>query len=528
MTPLRAAIKITAIYVMVGLVWILFSDRALELMVEDPETMMRLQTLKGWLYVIVTGVLFGSLAWVTLSKQQRLHEYDSLTGLLNWYMFRDAVDSQLQAAKHNSEQLSLAVLNLDDFRRLNSQIGQRAGDVVLQNVAEKLRSASPTHATIGRVAADEFCIALRGKDAQREILLVVQRIQNQLKQSIRQLQSINAAHTITCSVGIAVYPEDAGHAKELITASNLALAEAKETGHGRLCIYSQSYSDRVNRRSKMLHDLERALQATTNQADKPVSQQEYAGNELYLVYQPQFIDPKGPMNSVEVLLRWSHPLHGNVRPDIFIELAEEHGLIAQLTDFVCARAVQELSESGLLDTLEYISVNVSAHDINSPSAREDFARRFEQDAQGEALVKAGKIQLEITETSVMQDKKLAIQLLQALKQRGYRISVDDFGTGYSSLSVISRLPVDELKIDRSFVSSLRSEGNDLLIVRTIIAMAHALNLQVVAEGVENETQLKVLQELRCDRLQGYYLGRPVPLEQLKVLHGTGHPGDQSS
>lgn len=514
MTPLRAALRITAIYVMVGLVWILFSDRALELVVEDPATMMRLQTLKGWLYVIVTGVLFGSLAWITLSKQQRLHEYDSLTGLLNWYMFRDAVDSQLQAAKDNVEQLSLAVLNLDEFRRLNSQIGQRAGDALLQNVAEKLRTTSPTHATIGRVAADEFCIALRGQDAQREILQVVQRIQNQLQQSMRQLQTVDASCTVTCSVGIAVFPEDASHAKELITAANLALAEAKETGHGRVCIYSQSYSDRINRRSKMIHDLERALQTESN--------------ELYLVYQPQFTDPQGPMSSVEVLLRWSHPLHGNVPPDTFIELAEEHGLIGKLTDFVCAQALTELSASHLLDTLEYMSVNVSAHDINSPSAREDFARRFEHDADAVALVKAGKIQLEITETSVMQDKLLTIQLLQALKQGGYRISVDDFGTGYSSLSVISRLPVDELKIDRSFISSLRNDGNDLLIVRTIVAMAHALNLQVVAEGVENETQLRVLQELRCDRLQGYYLGRPVPLEQLKVLHGTGHSGYQSS
>lgn len=519
MTPSRAAIKITIIYMVIGLVWILFSDRALELLVDDPATMMRMQTLKGWAYVLVTGVLFGLLAWVMLRKQRELHDFDTLTGLLNWYMFREAVDAQLLSAKLNNQQLGVAVINLDGFRQLNSQIGQRAGDALLQHVAGTIRSSFPTHATLGRVAADEFCIALRGDDIQRQIIDLIDRLQKELQPSLSHLQTTDAKQSVSCSAGIAVFPQDARQPKELITAANLALAEAKEKGQGHVCTYRQAYSDNVSRRATLVRDLDNTLSRQSNPATTADASKT---NPLYLAYQPQFSDPKGNMTSVEVLLRWAHPLHGNISPDAFIELAEQEGFIGKLTDYVCRTAVAELGTSGLIDTLDYVSINVSAHDINSATANEDFARRFEHDAATKQLVEAGKIQLEITETSVMQDKQQALRLLQTLKKRGYRISVDDFGTGYSSLSVISRLPVDELKIDRSFVTHLREDSNDYLIVRTIIAMAHALDLQVVAEGLENDAQLRLLQNLRCDKLQGYLLGRPVPLAQLKALHGTGH------
>lgn len=520
MSPFRAAVRITLIYIGLGLVWILFSDQALMLMIDDTETIMRLQTYKGWAYVLITGILFGLLAWRSLHKQRQLHERDSLTGLLNWYMFRSVIDEHLQSAKEQHEELAIAILNIDGFRQLNSQVGQRNGDLILQHLAEKLRTESPTHASIGRVAADEFCISLRAQHAVQTLTEIVQRVQTDMQLGTSKIfQSSRLNLSLSCSAGIAGFPQDASHTKELITSANLALAEAKDLGHGHLCSYRQAYSDTVRHRAQLIRDLEQAIIQAEQHCDTQ--------NDLYMAYQPQFNDATEPASSVEALLRWSHPLHGNIPPDQFIELAEQHGLIARLTDFVCRRVMHELGGSGLLEQLDYVSINVSAHDINSPTAEYDFKRRFESNELGQQWVSQGKVQLEITETALMQNKEHAKVLLTQLRSRGYRISIDDFGTGYSSLSVVSRLPVNELKIDRSFISEIEQES-ELLIVRTIIAMAHALNLEVVAEGVENEAQISILNSLACNRLQGYYLGRPVPLAQLKALHGTGHPSSQSS
>lgn len=524
MSPLRAAVRLTAIYIIVGLVWVLFSDQVLDWAMLDPLAKLRLQTIKGWVFVLLTGLLFGLLAWQSLHKQQKLHERDALTGLLNWYMFRDVIEEHLIAAQRDNEQLALAIVNIDGFRQLNSQLGQRNGDLLLQHLAEKLRSESPTHATVGRVAADEFCIALRGVSAFDELEAVARRVQADLQHGASKiLQTSRYQVVLTCSVGIAAVPQDAAHAKELITAANLALAEAKDLGLGQCCSYRQSYSDSVRHRSQLIHDLDQAISAAlANRGNR---------QDLYMVYQPQFTTDVCSPISVEALLRWNHPLHGHIPPDEFVQLAEQHGLIKRLTDFVCQQVVHECVEAQLFEAIEYIAINVSGLDINSSRAREEFAQRFERTPEALALLKAGCIQLEITETAFMQNKHHARDLLTRLRNVGYRIAIDDFGTGYSSLSVISQLPVNELKIDRCFIGKIdetNDSSTDALIVRTIIAMAHALNLQVVAEGVETQYHVEILTELACDRLQGYYFGRPVPMEQFKTLYGTGHSSSQSS
>ena len=524
MSPFRAAVRLTAIYIIVGLIWVLFSDQVLDWAALDALAKLRLQTVKGWAFVVITGLLFGFLAWHSLCKQQKLHERDALTGLLNWYMFRDVVENHLHAAQRDQEQLALAVVNIDGFRQLNSQLGQRNGDLLLQHLAEKLRTESPTHATVCRVAADEFCIALRGKTAFDELEVVVRRVQTDLEFGASKiLQTTRGQVTLTCSVGIAAYPQDAVQAKELITAANLALAEAKDLGLGQCCSYRQSYSDSVRHRAQLVRDLDQAISAAlANPGEREA---------LYVVYQPQFTTGPSPSISVEALLRWNHPLHGHIPPDEFVQLAEQYGLIKRLTDYVCQQVVRESVESDLFETVEYISINVSGHDINSGRAREEFAQRFERTPDALALLKAGRIQLEITETAFMQNKHHARDLLSRLRNVGYRIAIDDFGTGYSSLSLISQLPVNELKIDRSFIGKIEPDNDssaDALIVRTIIAMAHALNLQVVAEGVETQYHVTLLTELACDRLQGYFYGRPVPIEQFKALYGTGHTSPQPS
>ncbi|RAJ96962.1 putative bifunctional diguanylate cyclase/phosphodiesterase [Aliidiomarina maris] len=512
MSAKRTALKLTAVYITFGLAWILLSDQALLLLLDDPAWLARAQTLKGWAFVLLTGILFGLMAYLSLIRQQRLHEYDTLTGLLSQYKFREVAEQHLLAARQFQEQCALAIINIDGFRQINGQLGQRQADELLQALAERLRFELPSQASIGRIAADEFCVALRAVDALTQLAQTIERVQVRVQHAVDAV-SRNPHHDVilTCSAGLASFPQDAEHSKGLFSAANLALAEAKEFGRGGLSTYHSEYGEQVRQRTQLARDLDLALSAANQPASTP---------GLYLVYQPQYsINSSGTpkLIGVEALLRWSHPEHGLVSPALFIDIAEQQGLIHRLTDFVCARAVADLEQYQCFDKIDYVSINVSALDINSAQAELDFARRFEADERAHAWLRAGKIQLEITETALMHSTRPQA-LLQRLRQRGLRLSIDDFGTGYSSLSVISRLPIDELKIDQSFIHSLNEGSSEALIVRAIIAMAHSLKLTVVAEGVETAEQLTILRELACDTVQGYYLAKPVTPDKLEELY----------
>lgn len=502
MSPYKQALRMALIYVLVGAVWILFSDRAAELLFADQATLARVQTVKGWLFVAVTGALFFYLAYSAMRRQKSLYEHDDLTQLLNWFMFREELTNTLHRLQSGPNEVALVIFNIDKFRQINNRVGHRQADAVLCQMADILSGLLPARTLVGRIAADEFVVAIESPRANEEAINLVRQVQQQLQHiQIDSIQQLN----VRCAAGIANFPHDAKNSKDLITSANLALTESKESGQGSVCLYSQSYSDSVNARLQLTLDLKQAI----------------ARDELSLVYQPQFRDGDSHADCVEVLLRWSHPLHGSVSPDVFIALAEQQGFISELTDFVCQRALSELADAGMLDQLEHVSINVSAHDLNQPNALDAFRRRFAD------LPANTCIQLEITETAVMSNLSLAVSLLHELKNLGMRISVDDFGTGYSSLGVVRQLPVDELKIDRTFVQDLEQSDSDQLIVRSILAMAHALGLQVVAEGVENSGQARLLQSFGCDLFQGYYFGRPVPIHQLKALYGPRHAGIES-
>lgn len=502
MSPYKQALRMALIYMLVGAVWILFSDRAVELVFSNQTELTQVQTMKGWFFVLVTGLLFFYLAYSTMRRQKALYERDSLTQLLNWFMFRQALHDRLHRLQAESAELAVVVLNIDNFRQLNSRLGQRAADTILMTFADILRELLPAKSLAARIAADEFIVAIEDSPANEKAINLVRQVQSRLHGLRAEDGSALQLH---CAAGIANFPHDAKNSKDLIASANLALAESKECGQGSLCLYSQSYSDSVNARLQLTLDLKQAI----------------ARDELSLVYQPQFRDGDSRADCVEVLLRWSHPLHGPVAPDVFIALAEQQGFISELTDFVCERALKELGDAGMLDQLEHVSINVSAHDLTHTDALEAFKRRFANVPDGTC------IQLEITETAVMSNLGRAVSLLHELKTLGMRISIDDFGTGYSSLGVIRQLPVDELKIDRTFIQDLETSDSDQLIVRAILAMAHALDLQVVAEGVENNGQARLLKSFGCDFFQGYYFGRPVSIHQLKALYGPRHASSES-
>ncbi|RUO20821.1 hypothetical protein CWE08_06890 [Aliidiomarina iranensis] len=494
MSSLKTAVYRTVIYILFGIVWILYSDRLLAGFVQDPATLTQLQTYKGWAFVVFTGLILFFMLFSALRRERALSERDGLTQLLNRHMFRQDLESEIQLSKIQQQSLALVCLNLDEFRQVNHSAGQPAGDKLLQDVAAGIRNYfSEKRCISGRIAGDEFAVLILDIENCDEAIQLTQGFQ----QYLRQLKVPgHELLTVSACAGIAIFPNDADTPRDLITAANLALEEAKSLGPGYLRVYDHFFGENVHSRLQLTADLKQALETKS----------------LSVAYQPQFCAQSMKITGVEALLRWHHPEHGQVSPDTFIPLAEQQGLIGDITDFVCQTAIAELSTADLLGTsIPRLSVNVSGHDFDDDNSIQRFRNRFE------AITDWSLIQLEITETAAINNFEKTFAVLTSLRKAKINISIDDFGTGYSSLSVLRKLPIDEVKIDRAFIRDIPTNEDDRTIVRTILAMAHALDLRVIGEGVEYKAQAEFLKKHGCSELQGYLLAHPMLLEELKAF-----------
>lgn len=492
MSPKHIALRITLVYIIFGVIWILFSDHIVRSFVDDVERLSEIQTYKGWFYVLLTGVLFFALSYASLKYQRNLTENDALTDLLNRNSFRQELEQLILQSRKRNHHCTLVLLNLDNFRQINNTAGQQVGDGVLIDVANTVRELFTRSSIIGRLAGDEFGIAIDSQ-ADPDVLKQISDLQNRLL-TIKVPGSPNLP--ISIRVGISSYPEDGHNLKTLLTASTLALEEAKQLGGGEIRIYNRSYGEEAQSRLEMLAELKSAVH----------------NKELSLVYQPQFDTHSRRITGVEVLVRWHRENKTSVRPDVFIPLAEQTGLIRDITNFVCQQTIHELCQHELLGKnkpIPKVSINISAKDFEDKRGAERFFEQFAQLEGDWSLV-----QLEITETAVMENFEKALPLLHQIKDKGIRISIDDFGTGYSSLSVLRKLPVKELKIDRAFTQEVTDSESDLQLVKAIIAMAHSLQISTVAEGVETTEQALTLRELKCDDMQGFLMSPPLTIEQL--------------
>lgn len=488
------ALRLALIYVFFGVLWILFSDQALERLVDSAEMLSRLQTVKGWFFVLMTGALFFWLARSAIQREKALSERDALTQLLNRHMFRRELENELRLAVQGGEHLALLHINLDGFRQINNSAGHSVGDDLLRRTADTLRELFDTRATIGRIAGDEFSVSLRDIDWDNELVSIIVEL-------VAAIQAIrlpdHPAVGLSASVGVSHFPLDGLHGKSLIAAAALALDEAKQSGVGQFRLYNQNYGDDVHSRLQLMLDFKTAL----------------ANEELSVVYQPQFDAVTRNLCGVEVLVRWVKEDGHSVGPNVFIPLAEQQGLIGEVTRFVCRRAAQELTQARLLgNSIPRMSLNLSASDVADEHSIQNIAELFD----GYDVVPEW-VQLEITETAVMNNLENSLECLNGLRKLGFQISVDDFGTGYSSLSMLRSLPVQELKIDQTFIKDIPGNSSDNMIVRTILAMASALGMRVVAEGVETEQQAQFLLAHACNELQGYLLARPMPLQELAAF-----------
>lgn len=432
-----------------------------------------------------TSMLTSSLAEAN-QELTYLALHDSLTKLPNRILLEDRLEQAIHNADHEHTRFALMYMDLDGFKAVNDAFGHHLGDVLLVEVARRLQANIPLQDTIARIGGDEFVLLANvdeptdAADFANKITLLIEEPFEVAGHELR----------VSASIGIALYPGDGIHQRDLLSNADAAMYHAKALGRNGYCFFEASMNANVHEQLQLLQDLRAAL----------------AHNELILHYQPKFVAPDGPVIGAEALLRWLHPSRGLLQPDQFIPLAEKTGLIVPIGEWVLDQACRQMREwrdAGHPDWT--IAVNLSSLQFGHNGLIQAVRKTLERHALEPAC-----LTLEITETTAMQDVEASLTILQQLDEMGVKISIDDFGTGYSSLLYLKRLPASELKIDRGFVRDLENDSEDAAIVSAIVALGRTLKLKIVAEGVETSAQQAFLTRLGCDSLQGYLLGRPMP------------------
>ncbi|MDO9625800.1 MAG: EAL domain-containing protein [Pseudomonas sp.] len=446
---------------------------------------------------LVSYVCFFSDISERKASEQRIHRlayYDALTLLPNRTLFQDRLHTALQYGERHQEWVVLMFLDLDRFKPINDSLGHAAGDRMLKDVAVRLEACVDSDDTVARMGGDEFTLLLQ-PCAGREIALnrAIHVAEQILASLSRPFVLEGREFFVTASIGIALSPQDGNELSQLMKNADTAMYHAKERGKNNFQFYQADMNASALERLELERDLRHALEQ----------------QEFILYYQPQFSGSGQRLTGAEALLRWQHPVRGLVPPDDFIPVLEELGLVVEVGDWVLAEACRQL-KSWHADKIRVpkISVNLSARQFTDGSLAERIATILEDNGVAPAC-----LELELTESILMQDVASALRTLNDLKRLGLCIAIDDFGTGYSSLNYLKQFPIDVLKIDRSFVDGLPQGEQDAQIARAIIAMAHSLNLSVIAEGVETQAQLDFLRTHDCDEVQGYLLGRPMPAHQ---------------
>jgi diguanylate cyclase len=428
------------------------------------------------------------------AKLEHAATHDALTGLPNRVLLADRLAQATAQSERYARGFAVLVVDLDRFKAINDSLGHNAGDNMLKEVAIRLSKLLRKADTLARLGGDEFVLVLNEIAGPRDAESVASKVLASLANPV-VLSGIDVQ--ITASIGISVFPDDGVDADALLQNADAAMYHAKKNGRSAFQFFAPVMNVFARERLELESGLRRAL----------------VQGEFELHYQPKVVVSNGRIDSAEALIRWRHPKKGLVAPSGFIPIAEETGLIVPIGDWVLheacrqARAWQAEGKTPLR-----IAVNLSAQQFKQKNLVATV-----RDALKAADLDPAYLELELTESAVMQDAESSIQVLRQLSGLGVRISVDDFGTGYSSLSYLRRLPLDKLKIDRSFIREVAASRDDAEIVRAIVSLAHSLHLKVIAEGVETQDQLEFLRELGCDQYQGFHCSPPVPADEFEVM-----------
>ena len=421
---------------------------------------------------------------------------DDLTGLPNRVVFLDRLHVALARARRRHSGVAVLFLDLDRFKVINDSLGHEPGDRLLTAVARRLEGALRPEDTVARFGGDEFTVLCEDLTTDVEPIGIAERISRALS---TPFLLDDREVFLTASIGIAVAPEQSASADALLRDADAAMYRAKERGRARFEVFDEETRARAMERLETEHDLHRAIDR----------------EELCLRYQPIIDLDSGRVTGVEALIRWNHPRRGMVQPAGFVPLAEETGLIVPIGEWALAEACRQVGawrRMGALPPAFSVSVNLSAAQLGQPRLRQVL-----DNALHDSELDPGSLWLEITESAVMDDADAAIATLRDLKERGLCLSIDDFGTGYSSLSYLKRLPIDALKVDRSFIGGLGIDSEDHAIAEAVVTLAHTLGLGAVAEGVETAGQLSELRTLGCDSAQGFLFSHPVAAAEVEAL-----------
>jgi diguanylate cyclase (GGDEF)-like protein/PAS domain S-box-containing protein len=440
-----------------------------------------------------TQVLYyeGTVEDVTERKlyQSRIEQqanYDTLTGLANRSLLNDRLQQAIFTAASYGTRLAIVFVDLDRFKFINDSLGHHVGDELLKVMADRFRTCAREYDTVARVGGDEFVLLINGQGEPDSVGTTMERMLKVISQPWRSAQG---EFEITCSIGVALYPDDGSDAETLLKHADSAMYRAKEHGRNNFQFFTNELNRMMKERLELESNLRRALDR----------------GQFELLYQPRLDLKSRELTGCEALIRWQLPGRGVIGPSSFIPIAEETGLIGPIGRWVLQTACAQnkaWQDAGFKPCV--VAVNVSPRQFRRDDLVQTITEVLEQ-----TKLEARWLEIELTENMVMQDGEHMVEMLHAIKRLGVQIAVDDFGTGYSSLSYLHRFPVDRLKVDRSFVKDIATDPDSAAIVRTIIALGHNLDLKVVAEGVETEEQIAFLGANACDELQGYYFSKPV-------------------
>jgi diguanylate cyclase (GGDEF)-like protein/PAS domain S-box-containing protein len=439
--------------------------------------------------------VFSDISAIKRSQRELdyLAHYDPLSNLPNRLLFTERVEHALERARVDGQSGAVLLVDLDHFKHINESLGHSIGDLLLKEVGERLSQHLSKRMTLARLGGDEFGLLDESCSSAEQAAVMAQHLQNCLAPPFR----INQQELfITASIGISLYPTEDGDVGQVLRNADSALFKAKSSGRENYAFYSQELTEHASQRIELASALRHALD----------------NQELRVYYQPLICLRSQEMIGVEALVRWQHPQRGLVAPGEFIPVAEESGLIGAIDAWVLEQSCRQMvtwKNAGY--ALKFVAVNISSRLFS----RGKLDQRVAEVLRNTGLAPA-HLELEVTESAVMDNPDTALALLERLRALGIRLAIDDFGTGYSSLARLKRLPVHKLKLDQSFVGGLPHDQDDVAITRAVIALAHNMGLKVLAEGIELPEQVELLQQLGCDHGQGYYFGRPQSAEQLTI------------
>jgi len=416
--------------------------------------------------------------------------HDSLTKLPNRLYFNDQLGASLLRARRTGKKVAVLLMDLDRFKNVNDTLGHQIGDELLVEVARRLQHTVRSFDTVARLGGDEFTVILEKITNTNEVSEIARSISRELAKPF-----VMGTHEVctAASMGVCIYPSDSLNTDEMVRFADAAMYRAKSLGRNNIQFFTTDLNAELFRRFTLENDLRFALRE----------------EQFELMFQPQYDVKKKEIVGMEALLRWNHPTRGQLSPDEFIDIAEDTGVIEPVGDWVLSKACECLSELRARGhTGMRVSVNLSARQFSQSNLHQTIV-----DILHRTQIPPSALELELTESSLLEDAGQSIDTLKTLREIGVELSIDDFGTGYSSLSRLRRLPLSRIKIDKSFVFGLPNNQDDCSITRAIVSMAHDLGLEVVSEGVETKAQAEFLDQINCDLLQGYYLGRPMPFKK---------------